>query len=211
MLIAAFQMAADISIHAPREGGDVHIAVKVPPDHISIHAPREGGDRDTARAMSILKAHFNPRPPRGGRLVSTNSRTQLINFNPRPPRGGRLLTAAKNAIAERQFQSTPPARGATGRKLYHEGRQYHFNPRPPRGGRHADKVVYGADTDISIHAPREGGDAVSPRQPHKMPFISIHAPREGGDRDIPRSAVPHTHFNPRPPRGGRLHHFAASF
>ena len=35
---------ARISIHAPREGGDVYIPVKVPPHNISIHAPREGGD-----------------------------------------------------------------------------------------------------------------------------------------------------------------------
>ena len=46
MLIAAFQMVADISIHAPREGGDVDnpfgiVNVVV----ISIHAPREGGDQ----------------------------------------------------------------------------------------------------------------------------------------------------------------------
>ena len=33
---------------------------------------------------------------------------------------------------------------------------------------------------ISIHAPREGGDAVLPSQ-HHSPAISIHAPREGGD------------------------------
>ena len=45
MLIAAFQMVADISIHAPREGGD----------RVSAH----GGGHDSA--------DFNPRPPRGGR------------------------------------------------------------------------------------------------------------------------------------------------
>ena len=55
------------------------------------------------------------------------------------------------------FQSTPPARGATYRK-----RGWH---------------VY---TTISIHAPREGGDHISPRK-NAITIISIHAPREGGD------------------------------
>ena len=86
----------------------------------------------------------------------------------------------KNLLPYRRFQSTPPARGATiGRKK---------------------KLING---NISIHAPREGGDYVfapgpasfsdfNPRPPrggrrlffhdltgHEM--ISIHAPREGGD------------------------------
>ena len=56
-----------ISIHAPREGGDVDVV-----EHlrflmgISIHAPHEGGDaaRRSTRGHSL---YFNPRPPRGGR------------------------------------------------------------------------------------------------------------------------------------------------
>ena len=34
-------------------------------------------------------------------------------------------------------------------------------------------------------------------------FISIHAPREGGDPCIRRHTSASSHFNPRPPRGGR--------
>ena len=81
----------DISIHAPREGGDLgdrHIQAGLA---ISIHAPREGGDR-------VISLH-------GGLRV--------------------------------QFQSTPPARGATTLKP------------GAAGGR-----------VISIHAPREGGDGL---------------------------------------------------
>ncbi len=44
MLIAAFQMVADISIHAPREGGDRPDETRTTGIAISIHAPREGGD-----------------------------------------------------------------------------------------------------------------------------------------------------------------------
>ena len=35
-------------------------------------------------------------------------------------------------------------------------------------------------SEISIHAPREGGDAVE-SQSDPVQAISIHAPREGGD------------------------------
>ena len=58
------------------------------------------------------------------------------------------------------FQSTPPARGAT-----------LLIP-------HADITI----TNISIHAPREGGDDHVNIHRHYLLYISIHAPREGGDR-----------------------------
>ena len=56
-----------ISIHAPREGGDVNKLAGLTRRKISIHAPREGGDGDVDWA-EYNKKHFNPRPPRGGRL-----------------------------------------------------------------------------------------------------------------------------------------------
>ena len=60
------------------------------------------------------------------------------------------------------FQSTPPARAATGRT----GR---------RGGGHG----------VSIHAAREGGDADVTMFAATTP-VSIHAAREGGDWRIAR-------------------------
>ena len=78
------------------------------------------------------------------------------------------------------FQSTPPARGATGRLQRRYGAVY-----------------------ISIHAPREGGDRQKHHQCNKPLQISIHAPREGGDFPPRHLAVLSGHFNPRPPRGGR--------
>ena len=58
-----------------------------------------------------------------------------------------------------QFQSTPPARGATANTDKRE------------------RLV----TDISIHAPREGGDRWIDFCATLRNRISIHAPREGGD------------------------------
>ena len=55
---------------------------------------------------------------------------------------------------------------------------------------------------ISIHAPREGGDGLWSKS--MLPsWISIHAPREGGDVDLQALISHGRYFNPRPPRGGR--------
>ena len=81
---------------------------------ISIHAPREGGD-----LVQLAKNHHNH------------------DFNPRPPRGGRPQDAATAEMLE-QFQSTPPARGATA----------------------FDELTHFTQ-EISIHAPREGGDVMA--------------------------------------------------
>ena len=79
----------------------------------------------------------------------------------------------------------------------------YFNPRPPRGGRRQLGRFSSQSILISIHAPREGGDATGCR-PWSDTCISIHAPREGGD--VPaweRAEKEDEYFNPRPPRGGR--------
>ena len=106
-------------------------------------------------------------------------------------------------ITTSQFQSTPPARGATP-LVYDDSLSYY----------------------ISIHAPREGGDFARELKGQRYIFISIHAPREGGDlgvlgyaanSDLFQSTPPArgatksiqgcrcflSYFNPRPPRGGR--------
>ena len=51
-----------ISIHAPREGGDVRGQDRGPRTAISIHAPREGGDHLVRRDPAAVD-YFNPRPP----------------------------------------------------------------------------------------------------------------------------------------------------
>ena len=97
------------------------------------------------------------------------------------PREGGDMATKWCSIARLVFQSTPPARGATARRVAE-----------------AEKAA-----QISIHAPREGGDNPIPGTENIKWIISIHAPREGGDRDDPRQARQGQYFNPRPPRGGR--------
>ena len=73
---------------------------------------------------------------------------------------------------------------------------------PREGGDEPGNVV-ATSRLISIHAPREGGDYANLVNSVDLP-ISIHAPREGGDRTGGGAAGAPEHFNPRPPRGGRL-------
>ena len=61
-----FPAYADISIHAPREGGDSGVAKGQKHQKISIHAPREGGDRKTrvkTKQMTRISIHA---PREGG-------------------------------------------------------------------------------------------------------------------------------------------------
>ena len=118
MDLIIFDEFIPISIHAPREGGDAipcpRWAAKpsfqsTPPARgatvtailnsgipvISIHAPREGGDLTMMSTMDSLR-HFNPRPPRGGRLPDVLRDVGVV-----------------------EFQSTPPARGATASSTAH--------------------------------------------------------------------------------------------
>ena len=102
----------------------------------------------------------------------------IPNFNPRPPRGGRPLPPPCTADGLR-FQSTPPARGAT--HLAVKQRTGHeISIHAPREGGDCSHTYQQEATQISIHAPREGGDRVQP-DGQGQALISIHAPREGGD------------------------------
>ena len=146
---------------------------------ISIHAPREGCD-PIFRAIADIERDFNPRTPRGVRPSWRSARRPLsaisihapregcdptslycvvdiYDFNPRTPRGVRLDTRI-TALEAMVFQSTHPARGATG------------------GGR---KMT--PNGEISIHAPREGCDSPGKSGQLHRRWISIHAPREGCD------------------------------
>ena len=78
-----------------------------------------------------------------------------------------------------EFQSTPPARGATAVV--------------------EERLLQSL---ISIHAPREGGDADVELQLLRIEVISIHAPREGGDASIHISMCSSGSFQSTPPARG---------
>ena len=86
----------------------------------------------------------------------------------------------------------------------------YFNPRPPRGGRLAVTIVYQLTGNISIHAPREGGDGGLLQDHRADHLISIHAPREGGDPLIIRNTVFFIFISIHAPReGGDARHSIA--
>ena len=123
---------------------------------ISIHAPREGGDSIIFFWSHVIK-HFNPRPPRGGRLGTVRIKFLQVEFQSTPPARGATMRGQYKIVADK-FQSTPPARGATPHKAVEVNSATNFNPRPPRGGRPLHQCIWISSSQISIHAPREGGD-----------------------------------------------------
>ena len=106
-------------------------------------------------------------------------RQRTPSFNPRPPRGGR-----------------PPFQGD------HGGSGYHFNPRPPRGGRRHVSASVRGDVTFQSTPPARGATAKLDEM-EAYYNISIHAPREGGDAISRNKSTKAAYFNPRPPRGGR--------
>ena len=78
-----------ISIHAPREGSDVHLEMLAGgAPLISIHAPREGSDQDLAADQRIL--HISIHAPREGSDPRPGPPCKSRSyFYPRSPRGER--------------------------------------------------------------------------------------------------------------------------
>ena len=148
---------------------------------ISIHAPHAGRD---CRGLCPGTTHpyFNPRAPCGARLCpAAPCGRHAAHFNPRAPCGARPLKADLLRMT-REFQSTRPMRGATGkargscRHLFQfqstrpmRGATIvapnsctaamHFNPRAPCGARLPAAVADLQADGISIHAPHAGRDA----------------------------------------------------
>ena len=163
--------------------------------------PPAWGATGSGIPISEETERFNPRPPRGGRLCGPRLRAgPALCFNPRPPRGGRPPLDVFLHITV-QFQSTPPAWGATS-TLKAKVSTSTFQSTPPAwGATYASALLYLA-IHVSIHAPRVGGDTKRSNSCHCR-FVSIHAPRVGGDARGAMLTNTGWCFNPRPPRGGR--------
>ena len=103
---------------------------------ISIHAPREGGDGKQKGKVVDVKISIHA-PREGGDCAGVAGDGRLLEFQSTPPARGATAVRKEETHEETPFQSTPPARGATLMA------RFEF-----RG------------IEISIHAPREGGDFV---------------------------------------------------
>ena len=124
-----------ISIHALREEGDSPWRGSSCTEWISIHALREEGDADGCSAeCAVLVFLSTPSARRATEALANYRQMNEEDFYPRPPRGGRQLTTASWQKA-RLFLSTPSARRATTLELSFYLTFQNFYPRPPRGGR----------------------------------------------------------------------------
>ena len=195
---------SQISIHALRGEGDDKLCDYITiPYMISIHALRGEGDYRSLSRPCCQKLDFNPRPPWGGRLYAlgawlarqtfqstpsvgratwsvARSVSSTSHFNPRPPWGGRRYTFERIPRV-RLFQSTPSVGRATS---LHTGRitASLFQSTPSVG--------------------RATSDATSARY-HRWTFQSTPSVgRATRSSDSLRTRA--SHFNPRPPWGGRL-------
>ena len=87
--------------------------IPMAPLDISIHAPREGGDRLAAVTQLAEVLVFQSTPPRGGRQAEKVKQEPLFRISIHAPREGGDINEATTVYTDSVFQSTPPARGAT--------------------------------------------------------------------------------------------------
>ena len=153
--------------------------------------------------MALCCVRFQSTPPARGATFCFAIVIRLIkDFNPRPPRGGRLLSQSgpRNYPV---FQSTPPARGATLWLLRKVSRLFDISIHAPREGGDIQRQHLAQGVGISIHAPREGGDCIPMMSARPARIFQSTPPARGATGNPPGPAVAHPYFNPRPPRGGR--------
>ena len=100
---------------------------------ISIHAPREGGDSVCIIIWSPT-FYFNPRPPRGGRLLFQRRLYAILFISIHAPReGGDFRVSLINYV--RKISIHAPREGGDEHLIQNYRQHCNFNPRPPRGGR----------------------------------------------------------------------------
>ena len=163
----------------PARGATIAVKDCLQSPVISIHAPREGCDGCIPQfppQMPSISIHA----PREG--CDRGEHRRCVgghNFNPRTPRGVRRVSSFPG-----HFTSI------------------HFNPRTPRGVRRCPARGYSKHTTISIHAPREGCDALHAKGSPGHPYFNPRTPR-GVRRGSPTICKLFWHFNPRTPRGVR--------
>ena len=170
-----------ISIHAPREGSDRRGQAEGDrPKVISIHAPREGSDLELLIPFDRVLEFLSTLPARGAT-------------------GGVLKRHRKEA----QFLSTLPARGATRTPNKAQEDNTIFLSTLPARGATSQGVKEPAELEISIHAPREGSDAISFPVPLPGTDFYPRSPRGERRRGTGQPGCRRRYFYPRSPRGER--------
>ena len=123
-----------ISIHALPAEGDINQGQHVSGGWLFQSTPSPRRATRPSPPRNVGKIYFNPRPPRGGRLLKKIIGCLLLEFQSTPsPR--RATSKSSILVGEMAFQSTPSPRRATVVCIITAVCHNDFNPRPPRGGR----------------------------------------------------------------------------
>ena len=130
-----------------------------------------------ATSINIISIHA---PREGGDNFQIMAFNMFHVFQSTPPARG-ATRGHVSCPRWTRFQSTPPARGATFLRLPGKPCPRISIHAPREGGDAKQHSCIASFGFISIHAPREGGDAGALGTPMTIRMISIHAPREGGD------------------------------
>ena len=147
-----------ISIHALREEGDPpSLSTDVLNYWISIHALREEGDTRPIRRQTPPKKFQSTPSARRATYGTSSSGTKMWNFNPRPPRGGRLLRPESNCLVPLISIHALREEG-DGRKYHSQCQVMRFQSTPSARRATCLRTKAGANEGISIHALREEGD-----------------------------------------------------
>ena len=132
---SALRLPHHVSIHAPREGCDLHVLrMLVRYSQFQFTHPGRGATKTRHITETYLKFQFTH--PGRGATESTDTSVQEVAVSIHAPREGCDQTLTTCVVARLMFQFTHPGRGAT----------------PP-------SVRSVAPCSVSIHAPREGCDS----------------------------------------------------
>ena len=169
-----------ISIHAPRVGGDVGID-RNPKRRIviSIHAPRVGGD-SVCPSPSFSDHGFQSTPPVWGATTGGYGLFRYVGISIHAPRVGGD-GATRNMLLHADISIHAPRVGGDSSPLSGESWSMYFNPRPPCGGRRKQWLTWMLFSSNFNPRPPCGGRHKAYGDAWSAFYISIHAPRVGGD------------------------------
>ena len=171
---------AKISIHAPREGSDLHVRDQFGADPaFQSTLPARGATR-TQHLLFLFGLVFQSTLPARGATDAAFTFPFRFSISIHAPREGSDCRPKNIQPCRQEFQSTLPARGAT--RTFCKSRAYsiYFNPRSPRGERLNAYINQAIQEHFNPRSPR--GERQS-----KAPFMPFPSPN----------------FNPRSPRGER--------
>ena len=145
---------------------------------ISIHAPLAGSDQVSSRPLTACR-DFNPRSPRGERLIRLLNPSPSLLFQSTLPSRGATYPSPRYCL-DSNISIHAPLAGSDNPPQRNTRTNTNFNPRSPRGER-----------------PKGISRKVTANQ------ISIHAPLAGSDMTEYTRYPESKDFNPRSPRGER--------